>query len=158
MDTSVTIIGIIIIIIIGIPLYFVFRSNVVNRKKINQLFEQYSQNNYYNFSQHEIQNKKILAIDEIKKGLLLIDLNETNENVLFLDLKKVTNCKLLFTKTNTNDTIEKIEFQFQFKESDKKKCFAFYRIEKDQIGQVCLYEDHQLAKKWETIIQNCISR
>jgi hypothetical protein len=158
MDTSVTIIGIIIIIIIGIPLYFVFRSNTVNRKKINQLFHQYNQNNRYNFSQHEIQNKKVIAIDEITKGLLLIDLNDEIENVLFVDLKKVASCKLVITDSDNKKTISKIEFEFQMKNSNESKRFAFYRIEKDQIGQVCLYEDHQLAIKWETIIQNCIRR
>lgn len=158
MDTSVTIIGIIIIIIIGIPLYFVFRSNTVNRKKINQLFHQYNQNNRYNFSQHEIQNKKVIAIDEITKGLLLIDLNDEIENVLFVDLKKVASCKLVTTDSDNKKTISKIEFEFQMKNSNESKRFAFYRIEKDQIGQVCLYEDHQLAIKWETIIQNCIRR
>jgi hypothetical protein len=158
MDTSVTIIGLIIIVIIGIPLYFVFRSNVVNKKKIKQLFNQYSQDNRYNFSQHEIQNKKVIAIDEIAKGLLLLDLNEKIEKVLFVDLKKVTSCKLVVTKTNNTNEISKIDFEFQYKNSNQTKLFAFYRIEKDQIGQVCLYEDHLLALKWETIIQNCISR
>ena len=158
MDTSVTIIGLIIIVIIGIPLYFVFRSNAVNKKKIKQLFNQYSQDNHYNFSQHEIQNKKVIAIDEIAKGLLLLDLNEEIEKVLFVDLKKVTSCKLVVTKTNNTNEISKIDFEFQYKNSNQTKLFAFYRIEKDQIGQVCLYEDHLLALKWETIIQNCISR
>jgi len=158
MDTSVTIIGLIIIVIIGIPLYFVFRSNAVNKKKIKQLFNQYSQDNRYNFSQHEIQNKKVIAIDEIAKGLLLLDLNEEIEKVLFVDLKKVTSCKLVITKTNNTNEISKIDFEFQYKNSNQTKLFAFYRIEKDQIGQVCLYEDHLLALKWETIIQNCISR
>ena len=111
MDTSVTIIGLIIIVIIGIPLYFVFRSNVVNKKKIKQLFNQYSQDNRYNFSQHEIQNKKVIAIDEIAKGLLLLDLNEKIEKVLFVDLKKVTSCKLVVTKTNNTNEISKIDFQ-----------------------------------------------
>ena len=59
MDTSVTIIGLIIIVIIGIPLYFVFRSNVVNKKKIKQLFNQYSQDNRYNFSQRCVCTNKI---------------------------------------------------------------------------------------------------
>ena len=143
MDTSVTIIGLIIIVIIGIPLYFVFRSNVVNKKKIKQLFNQYSQDNRYNFSQHEIQNKKVIAIDEIAKGLLLLDLNEEIEVII---------------KTKNTNEISKIDFEFQYKNSNQTKLFAFYRIEKDQIGQVCLYEDHLLALKWETIIQNCISR
>ena len=77
---------------------------------------------------------------------------------MFVDLKKVASCKLVTTDSDNKKTISKIEFEFQMKNSNESKRFAFYRIEKDQIGQVCLYEDHQLAIKWETIIQNCIRR
>ena len=42
------------------------------------------------------------------------------------------------------------------KEAKKTAYIPFYKIENDQIGQVCLYEDHQLAKKWTKMIQDCI--
>ena len=158
MDTSVTIIGIIIMVIIGIPLYYAFRSNAINKGKIKAIKQQYSQNNEFNFELSETQNKKVLSIDEIKKGFLLIDFNSEKEIISFVNLKEISSCKLVNTTENKSDTIVKIEFEFEYKNSTKKELIAFYKIENDQIGQVCLYEDLQLAKKWVVIIQNCINR
>jgi uncharacterized membrane protein (DUF106 family) len=73
MDTSVTIIGIIITLLISIPLFFIFRSNIVNRNKIKEIKKQHSQNNHYNFELTETQNKKIVSIDQKNKGFLFID-------------------------------------------------------------------------------------
>lgn len=53
--------------------------------------------------------------------------------------------------------IVKIEFQFHYKEGEKTDTIPFYTIENDQIGQVCLHEDHQIAKKWIKMIQDCIT-
>ncbi|HLF52072.1 hypothetical protein [Flavobacterium sp.] len=156
MDTSVTIIGLIITILIGIPLYYSVRSQSVNKSKIKKILAENSQNNHFNFELTESQNKKVLALDKKNKGFLLIDFNSEKEQVSFINLNDVNSCKLIPTTENNSDTIIKIEFEFQYKEGHKKELISFYTIEKDQIGQVCLYEDHQLAKKWTKIIQDCI--
>ena len=157
MDTSVTIIGLIITILIGIPLYFAIRSESVNKTKIKKILAEYSQNNRFTFEFTESQNKKVLALDEKNKGFLLMHFNSDADQVSFIDLNEVNSCKLIPTTENNSDTIVKIEFEFQFKENHKKELISFYTIENDQIGQICLYEDHQLAKKWTKIIQDCIS-
>jgi len=158
MDTSVTIIGLIITILIGIPLFYAMRSNSINKAKIKEIMKKFSQNNRFNFEKTETQNKKVLALDEKNKGFLLIDFNSKEKEVVnFIDLNTVDSCKLSVTTEGNSDTIVKIEFEFQYKKDKKTESFAFYKIENDQIGQVCLYEDHQLAKKWREIIQDCIS-
>jgi len=83
--------------------------------------------------------------------------NSETDNVSFIDLYEVNSCKLIPTTENNSDIIVKIEFEFQFKENHKKELILFYTIEEDQLGQICLYENHQLAKKWTKIIQDCIS-
>ncbi|MET0759664.1 MAG: hypothetical protein ABWZ56_04540 [Flavobacterium sp.] len=156
MDTSVTIIGLIITILIGIPLYYSIRSQSVNKSKIKKILTENSRNNHFDFELTESQNKKVLALDEKNKGFLLMDFNSTKEQVSFVNLNEVNSCKLIPTTENNSDTIIKIEFEFQYKEGHKKELISFYTIEKDQIGQVCLYEDHQMAKKWTKIIQDCL--
>ena len=155
MDTAVTIIGVIIAIIIGIPLYFVFRSNAVNKKQIKAIFNQHPS---YNFKQNEEKNKKVLAIDEIKKGFLLIDLNSGIAKTSFINLKEVHSCHLVRTTAAHSNTVVKIEFEFQYRDNNRKVLVPFYNIDDDQIGQVYVYEENQLAEKWEKIIQDCISR
>jgi hypothetical protein len=157
MDTSSTIIGLIIIILIAIPLFFVFRSNVINKTKIKEIKKNYSQNNHFNFEITETQNKKVLALDEKNKGFLLMDFNSTEEVVSFVNLNTVNSCKLVATTENNSRKIIKIEFEFDYKEAHKKELIQFYTIENEKINQECLYEDHVLAKKWTKIITDCIS-
>lgn len=157
MDTSVTIIGLILTLIIAIPLFYVIRSNSINKTKIKAIKTKFSQNNRFNFELTETQNKKVLALDEKNKGFLLMDFNAKEDVVSFVDLNTVQSCKLIPTTENNSDTILKIEFEFQFKEGKKTAFIPFYKIENDQIGQVYLYEDHQLVKKWAKMIQDCIT-
>jgi hypothetical protein len=157
MDTSVTIIGLVLTFIIAIPLFYVIRSNSINKAKIKAIKNKFSQNNRFTFELTETQNKKVLALDEKNKGFLLIDFNAKEEVVSFLDLNTVQSCKLVPTTENNSDKILKIEFEFQNKEGKKATFIPFYKIENDQISQVCLYEDHQLAKKWVKMIQDCIT-
>lgn len=157
MDTSVTIIGLIITILIAIPLVFVFRSNIVNKNKIKEIKKKYSQNNHFNFELTESQNKKVLALDEKNKGFLLMDFNTPDEVVSFVSLNDVDSCKLVATTENNSAKIIKIEFEFAYKENHKKELIQFYTIENEIINQECLYEDHVLAQKWTKLITDCIS-
>ena len=86
-----------------------------------------------------------------------MDFNSEKDFVYFVDLNDTNSCKIVLTTENNSDTIVKIEFEFEYKESKKKELIQFYTIENEPINQVCLYEDHQLAKKWRKIIQDCIS-
>lgn len=158
MDTSVTIIGLFITILIGIPLFYVMRSNSINNNKIKEIKNKFSQNNRLKFELTETQNKKVLALDEKNKGFLFMDFNsKEKEIVYFIDLNTVESCKLSITAEGNSNTIVKIEFEFQYKKDKKTELIPFYKIENDQINQICLHEDHQLAKKWREIIQECIS-
>lgn len=158
MNITVSIIGLVITLIVAIPVYFSMHSQDKNKKKIQKIIDSYSQGNSFRFSLTQTQNKKTLALDETNKKLLLIDLNTPEEHVYFVDLAEVKNCKLV-TKTSNNrdETIVKIDFVFQNKESQKQDfTFPFYTIENDKIGQVCLYEDQQLAKKWQQSLQQIL--
>jgi hypothetical protein len=157
MDTSVTIIGLIITLIIGIPIFYAMRSNSINKAKIKEITKKFSQNNRFKFEKTETQNKKVLALDEKNKIFLLMDFSQKEDAINFIDLNTVDSCKLAVTTEGNSDTIVKIEFEFQHIKDKKNEYIPFYKIENDQIGQVCLYEDHQLAKKWREIIQDCIS-
>ncbi|WP_268847283.1 hypothetical protein [Flavobacterium aestivum] len=158
MDTSVTIIGIIITILIAIPLTFILRSNSVNKSKIKAIKKQYSQNNLYNFEVTESQNKKIISIDLKKKGLLFIDFSYKKDIVNFIDLNKIHSCKIIPTTSANSSTILKLELEFLYTKDQKKELIPIYNIDNQFLDPICLYEDHQLAKKWVKIIDDCISK
>lgn len=156
MDTSVTIIGLVITVLIGIPLSFVFRSNIINKSKIKAIKKEYSQNNHFDFELTESLNKKVLAIDKQKKGFLFMDFNAIKDATYFVNLNDIHSLKLVPTTENNSDKILKIELEFQYKVLPEKVLIPFYNIENEQIDQVCLHEDHQLAKKWVKIIEDSI--
>jgi hypothetical protein len=156
MDTSVTIIGLIITILIGIPLTLVFRSNITNRAKIKDIKKQYSQNNHYNFEFTETQNKKILSIDQKNKGFLFIDFSYKKETVYFVDLNNILLCNLIAITENRSNTITKVEIELVHKDTMKKQMIPIYNIDNHFLDFNCLYEDHKLAEKWVGLINDCL--
>lgn len=145
MDTSVTLIGIGITLLIAIPLYKAMRANSVNKSKIRQIMAQYPD---YRFDISETLNKKVYALDEKKKGLLLIDFNFKPERTAFINLHEVSACRVLPTTENFSGETVKIELEFIYKDA-QKRLVPVYHAEHDQITQVCLHEDQELAKKWQ---------
>jgi len=152
MDTSVTIIGIIITILISIPITIVFRSNITNRSKIKEIKNQYSQNNHYDFELTETQNKKILSLDQKNKGFLFIDFSYKKETTYFVDLKDIVLCNLLETTQSKLGTIATVEIELVHKNTMKKEMIPIYNIDNHFLDFNCLFEDHKLAKKWVDLI------
>lgn len=158
MDTSITIIGLVLSFLIVIPILYSIRSNSLNKSKIIAIKNQYSQNGHFNFDVTETLNKKVLAMDDKNKGFLMMDFNPKSESNTFINLNDVQSCKLAVNKESSSEIINQIDLEFHYKESKKTEQVPLYKIENDQMGQVCLYEDHQLAKKWKTLIDSCISK
>jgi hypothetical protein len=156
MDTSVTIIGLIITVLIGIPLTLVFRSNITNRAKIKDLKKQHSQNDHYNFELTETQNKKILSIDQKNKGFLFIDFSYKEETTYFVDLKNIILCNLVAITENRSNTITKVEIELVHKDTMRKEMIPIYNIENHFLDFNCLFEDHKLAKKWVGLINESL--
>lgn len=156
MDTSVTIIGIVIAVIIIIPIYFSARTNAVNKAKIQEIKKKFNPSNLFNFDQTESINKKVLTIDQKNRKFILMNFNPNQEEAIYVDLKTVSSCKLVLTSDSNSDTILKIDFEFLEKETAKKIIIPFYDFDDDRIKQISVYQDHQFAKKWLKTIQDSI--
>jgi len=156
MDTSVTIIGIVIAIIVAIPIYFSARSSAANRSKILNIKKKFNPENPENFDLTESQSNKTLTIDQKNRKFILMNFNPNKQESTFIDLKMVSSCKLIPTTDGNSDTILKIDFEFQEKETSKKITIPFYDFDDDRIKQISAYQDHQFAKQWLKIIQDSI--
>jgi hypothetical protein len=156
MDTSVTIIGIVIAVIVAIPIYFSARANAVNKAKIQEIKKKFNPSNLFNFDQTESINKKVLTIDQKNRKFILMNFNPNQQEATYVDLKIVSSCKLVLTSDSDSDTILKIDFEFQEKETAKKIIIPFYDFDDDRIKQISVYQDHQFAKKWLKIIRDSI--
>lgn len=156
MDTSVTIIGIVIAVIVAIPIYFSARTNAVNKAKIQEIKKKFNPSNLFNFDQTESINKKVLTIDQKNRKFILMNFNPNQEEAVYVDLKTVSSCKLVLTSDSNSNTILKIDFEFLEKETAKKIIIPFYNFDDDRIKQISVYQDHQFAKKWLKTIQDSI--
>ncbi|PAM95302.1 hypothetical protein B4N84_08495 [Flavobacterium sp. IR1] len=156
METSVTIIGIVIAIIVAIPVYFTARSSAANKAKILNIKKKFNPNHPEDFDLTESQSNKTLTIDHNNRRFILMNFNPNQQESTFVDLKSVSSCKLVLTHDGNSDTILKIDYEFQQRESDKKIIIPFYDFDDDRIKQISAYQDHQFAKKWLKIIQDSI--
>lgn len=158
METSVTIIGIVIAIIVAIPIYFSARTSAANKSKILNIKKKFNPTHPEDFDLTESQNNKTLTIDQKHRRFILMNFNPNQQESTFVDLKTVSSCKLILTTDGNSDTILKIDFEFQERETSKKITIPFYDFDDDRIKQISAYQDHMFAKKWLKIIQDSISR
>jgi hypothetical protein len=156
MDTSVTIIGIVIAIIVAIPIYFSARTSAANKSKILNIKKKFNSVNPQDFDLTESQSNKTLTIDQKNRKFILMNFNPNQQESTFIDLKTVSSCKLIPTTDGNSDTILKIDFEFQDRETSKKITIPFYDFDDDRIKQISAYQDHMFAKKWLKIIQDSI--
>lgn len=156
MDTSVTIIGIVIAIIVAIPVYFSARTSAANKSKILDIKKKYNPANPQDFDLTESQSSKTLTIDQKNRKFILMNFNPNQQESTFVDLKTVSSCKLVLTTDGNSDTILRIDFEFQERETSKKITIPFYDFDDDRIKQISAYQDHMFAKKWLKIIQDSI--
>ena len=85
-----------------------------------------------------------------------MNFNPNQQEATFVDLRTVSSCKLIPTTDGNSDTILKIDFEFQERETSKKITIPFYDSDDDRIKQISAYQDHLFAKKWLKIIQDSI--
>jgi len=158
METTTTIMGIVILIIVAIPVYFSARSSAASKSRILNIKKRFNPNHPEDFDLTESINNKTLTIDQKNNKFILMNFNPNQQESTYVDLNAIASVKLIPTTDAGSDTIIKIDFEFQEKETPKKIIIPFYDFDDDRIKQISVYQDHQFAKKWLKIIQDSISR
>ena len=155
MDTPIIIIGLILILIVAIPLYFVLRAHKLDQSQINSLFAQYSQDNKYQFQLIATHSRKALGMDSKKKGLLFIDFNLKEPYVAFQDLKKSESCNIATSSPQgKSHVLKKVELFFTSKSgTPQDNSLLFHDADKNYIVPVYAQEELKLAQQWQEIIQ-----
>lgn len=155
MDTPVIIIGLVLILIVAIPLYFVIRSHKVDTTQINSLFAQYNQDNNYKFELIATHSRKALGMDPKKKALLFIDFNLKEPYVSFQNLKQSESCKVATSSPQgKSNALKKIEWFFMSKSgTPQDSTVLFHDADKNYIVPVYAHEELKLAQQWQELIQ-----
>lgn len=154
MDTPVIIIGLVLIVIVAIPLYFVLRAHKVDHKQIKTLFAQNSQNDNYKFQLIASQGRKVLGMDSKNKGLLFIDFNLEEPYVTFQDLKQSQSCEVATSSPQgKSNALKRIELLFMSKKGTADNAVLFHDADKHYIVPVYAHEELKLAQQWKETIQ-----
>lgn len=153
MDNASLIIGLVLTLICALPLIYIANNQAKNRKKIKEIFNSFSQGKY-NFSERETHYKKIFALDKTNKGFLFVDLNKEKDRAFFIDLSDVNSCKVEEIATGNDDS--QITFQFKHKSGKANTEIVLYDLKTDKLGKAYWLENEQVAKKWQTAIQDNI--
>lgn len=151
MDTASLIIGLVLTLVCAVPLIYIANNQAKNRKKIKDIFSHFSQGKY-TFSEKETHYKKIFALDKTNKGFLFVDLNRETDRATFIDLSKISSLKI--------ENIEQGEFaqiKYLFKaQSGSLSSVVLYDLQNDKLGKAYWLENEQVAKKWQSAIENSI--
>lgn len=155
MDTPVVIIGLVLILIVAFPLYFVLRAQKLDQNQINTLFAQNSQDDTYQFQLIANQGRKVLGLDSKKKGLLFIDLNLKEPFVEFHDLQQSHSCEIATSSPQgKSNALKKIEWIFLSKNGKTTdNSILFHDSDKNYIIPVYAHEELKLAQQWQEKIQ-----
>lgn len=154
METSVIIIGLVFILIIAIPLYFVLKSKKIDQNQIDSLFAQYSQNNRYRFQLVASHERKALALDPQNRGLLFMDFNLNEPYVAFRDLTNIQNCAIAIgNPQGRSNVLKKVEWIFMSnKGTEQDDGVLFHDGDKPYIVPVYPHEELKLAEQWQEVI------
>lgn len=158
METSTTIIGLVLILITVFPIFILLRTQFHNKNKIETILKGYNQGNSTEFSNRESLNNKIVAYNEQKKKIVLIDLNTKPEQVSFVDLNEVSDCKIIREAEHNNgkEFVTKIELKFKHKTNSQESVMKFYDFDYEKPIQMNYFRDNQLAEKWLNILKKSI--
>lgn len=112
------------------------------------------------FSSHMVIGNKILALDGIKKSLLVL---ETNNESYIIELNKVAavSVKKIYSsigagKLNNNGSefLNSIELQFEFRNKKGTVCLPFYNCEKDDPRNLPRLDRN--AANWQMILSKMV--
>ena len=162
MENSTTLIGLVLILITVFPVFLMLRTQSQNKNKIETILKGFNQGNSTEFANRDNINNKIVAFNEQKKKLVLIDLNTKPELVSYVDLNEVSDCKIIrevehnHHAPKTKDFFTKVELKFKNKSNPQESVFKFYDFEYEKPIQITYYRDNQLAEKWFEVIKKSI--
>ena len=162
METSTSIIGLVLILITVFPIFLLLRNQHQYKNKIETILKGFNNGNSVEFSDRDTINNKIVAFNEQKKKIVLIDLNTKPEQVSYVDLNEISDCKITRETEHNYDSprkkefITKVELKFKHKADLQESVMKFYDFEYEKPIQITYYRDNQLAEKWLELIKKSI--
>lgn len=154
MDSGVTIIGIITVLICIFPFILMARSRKIkNEQMLNSLFDLAKSKNC-SITNHEICGELLVGIDENKGYFFLYKKNSNGAINQAINLSDIKSCEIINTK-NKMEVIQKLELKFLPENSKQPEVLAeFY----NHVENFQLAGEMQLINKWHELILKAIKK
>jgi len=147
---SITIIGIVIVALIVIPIWYLIYSQGAGKRKLQKEIEALGKGLNISISEHESFKNKVIGLDrEGQKGAFAV-LNGTDNKVYIADLKLYTRCSVNKELLNSgskydNDVVSRISLHFSPKnKATVELVFPVYSEEEDSD----LANELMVAQSW----------
>jgi len=163
MNTGSLIIGIVLVLLFVVPIYFLSRKSSNKDKKMLAYFKNQAEQNGLNVSQTEIWNNSYyIGIDQEAGKLFYLKKIEENEEKVLIGLREIEKCRVdnIFRtikegKYSTNIT-DRIDLKIKLNNSNgSEKTIEFYNAH--GTGHLILSDQLHLAEKWAKIINQNIN-
>ncbi len=149
MDTSTTIIGLILVLFCALPFVLMAKKSAEKRKIKMQTLTNYVQKNNGSVHQYEFWNQIGIAIDTTNKMLYFSSNTQEIDSYQAFYLKDYKTCTIVKSEDNTK-AINKLELQLNPFDKTKPDTFIkFYERGKSLL----IANELEIIQKWETIIK-----
>ena len=138
--------------------------NIKSVKKVFLKLSELGSRLNLSFSSHMLLVDKVIALDGIKKKLLVANIADDLESSYTIELNDIKEISISKTYSNIkpgqlnkkkfNEFLEKILLQFEFKNQDKKIILPFYEFDKHGVQNLDKLERN--ARIWQMILSKLI--
>lgn len=158
MNTSTTIIGIVIIILCLVPFLLLSYNKKRRRATALKRLQSFAIQNGKKISESEIWDENVIGIADDKEYIFIIKKSNNEEIFRGVNLKDVHRCYVLVNGKQIKgiqniSSPDKIELQFTKKDKEKSdEIFEIYHQTRD----VMLNDELKIAEKWCNIANECL--
>ncbi|WP_055443160.1 hypothetical protein [Lacinutrix himadriensis] len=161
MESTSTIIGVIITLIVILPILFIQRSQTNKKKKSKKRFIEEAFKNDLNVTTPDFWGTYYaIAIDESKNKLIYSKIIDDVYNTKIMDLDTIRSCEIVrtnrtFKSNNVFKTeTDKIDLVIGFNSNKEKEVLEFYNVDVN----IEMTNEIALLEKWETKIKSSVHK
>lgn len=157
MDISTTIIGLILLALFVLPVFYAVKKGSASNKEILANFRAEAAKHGMNVTSHEQWNNRVIGLDQSNHKLLYSKTNEKHPKMILVDLTKVKKCETSEVnrqKKSANGGMEKVidSIHLAFTFHDPKQAEVKLEIF-DASNDLSLDGEVQLTEKWAKLLQ-----
>ena len=161
MESEITIIGLIIVLICILPFAWMSINRKRREKKFLRQLSEIAQRNNCNISRYDLWNNSAIGIDDVALSVIYVRKTKDQISAEHINLSEIQKCRIINSgRTVSNkgshyNVVDKLDLGFTFRDQNKKEALLeLYNTEHDNLT---LNGELQIGEKWCKIVNDKIS-